>query len=130
MMEKSLVFIVVLFILVSLVLFYIPNKVGTVDNKISRAKIDVELIQKAIGKFYLDKGRYPSTEEGLGILVKTKNSQGKTYLHRTVLDPWGEPYEYRFPGIYNKESYDLWTYASDKTPGGHGGDADIVNWQN
>lgn len=29
-------------------------------------------------------------------------------------DPWGEPYEYRYPGTHNTDSYDLFSKGRDK----------------
>ena len=40
-------------------------------------------------------------------------------------DPWGNAYEYKYPGTHNKGSYDLWS----KGPDGSSGTADdIGNW--
>jgi general secretion pathway protein G len=41
------------------------------------------------------------------------------------VDPWGEPYQYAYPGTHNKGSYDLWSKGPDHTSGT---DDDIGNW--
>ena len=41
-------------------------------------------------------------------------------------DPWGNDYNYRFPGENGR--IDIFTYGADGRPGGEGLDADIGNW--
>ena len=43
-------------------------------------------------------------------------------------DPWGEDYQYRSPGQFNPDSFDLWSNGADRKPGGDGTDRDIGNW--
>ena len=75
-------------------------------------------------------GSYPSTEEGLMALIKAPESAGERwggpYLRYKELpvDPWGTPYQYRFPGIKNPESFDVWSLGPDKVES----DDDIGNW--
>jgi len=100
--------------------------------------------QKKVAKLFVSKsidvplmayrshvGNYPSTEEGLGALLKApmgKSSrwQGPYIKDRDgLLDPWGNPYQYRYPGIHNRNGYDIWSMG----PGGQSGDDDdIGNW--
>ena len=42
-------------------------------------------------------------------------------------DPWGNPYQYRFPGERGG-AYDLYSLGADGEPGGEGLNADIGNW--
>lgn len=83
--------------------------------------------------YRLHMGSYPSTEEGLAALKtppagKADRWRGP-YLDETikvpVLDPWGEPYQYRYPGVHNKDGYDLWSKGPHKTDGA---DDNIGNW--
>jgi general secretion pathway protein G len=41
------------------------------------------------------------------------------------LDPWRQPYQYRFPGVKNKTGYDLWSKGPDEQDGTAD---DIGNW--
>jgi general secretion pathway protein G len=43
-------------------------------------------------------------------------------------DPWGNSYQYRFPGSHRTSSYDLWSRGADSADGGEGNAADIGNW--
>jgi general secretion pathway protein G len=42
-----------------------------------------------------------------------------------LIDPWGRPYEYRFPG--KKGQPEIFTLGKDGAPGGTGEDQDITN---
>lgn len=84
--------------------------------------------------YKMDMGDYPSTAEGLQALItapgaKTQQSWRGAYIDAPTghppVDPWGEPYNYRYPGTRNKNGYDLWSKGPDKqdnTPD------DIGNW--
>jgi type II secretion system protein G len=95
-------------------------------------------IGKALEAFRLDMGRYPTTSEGLEALFISPTEGNKKwkgpYLDRPVpdgnlKDPWGQPFEYRSPGMVHKEKYDLWSRGPDRTDdGGQAGSDDIKNW--
>jgi len=66
-----------------------------------RAKSDIASIQTAISLFYLDTGRFPTTEEGLTVLVAapaTIDNWEGPYVQRLPVDPWGNPYVYQLAG--------------------------------
>ncbi len=103
-------------------------QIGKSEVKSARAQIDS--LGKALDQFRLDTGHYPSSEEGLAALITRPASQPKwegPYLTKNVpLDPWGNPYIYKFPGQHG--DYDLISYGKDGQPGGDGEAADITNW--
>jgi len=76
-------------------------------------------------------GRFPSTEEGLKALVQAPSSAGERWKGpyfdpaRLPDDPWGKPYQYRFPGTKNTASYDVYSLGPD---GQDGTADDIGNW--
>jgi general secretion pathway protein G len=92
------------------------------------AKADISNIVTAINAFEIDTGRLPSTEEGLAALLQAPsgiNGWRGPYLNRGLpRDPWGNNYEYRYPGQRNAGSFDLFSFGPD---GREGGD-DIGNW--
>lgn len=93
------------------------------------ASTQISQFEVALDAFEIDVGRYPTTSEGLEALVKKPaNAEGwqQAYLKRDVpLDPWGNEYIYRYPGQYNEDGYDLYSYGPD---GKQGGGDDITNW--
>lgn len=80
-----------------------------------------------------DLGDYPSTAEGLQALVAPPGARAEAwhgpYLEaqggKLPLDPWGEPYQYRYPGTKNTAGYDLFSKGPDKQPDTAD---DIGNW--
>jgi len=130
--DKTGRYAVPIFIMVLLffyVFFFIPKWLGSICTKIDRAYVEIELIKEALEMFYKDNGRYPSTDEGLELLINKKNRYRSPYLDVVKKDPWGNAYHYCSPGIRNKAPYDLWSYGADNSPGGQGDNADITNWE-
>lgn len=133
---ELLVVIVVIAVLAGVVAPAVLRNVG--DAKGGAAKSQVEMLTLALNQFRLDTDRYPSTEEGLGVLRAApaggaagaaSNWRGP-YLQREVpLDPWGRPYLYASPGRgAQAASFELYTLGRDNRPGGSGEDADVTSW--
>jgi hypothetical protein len=40
------------------------------------------------------------------------------YVKKALLDSWGMPYVYHYPGQINVSGYDIVSYGEDKQPGG------------
>jgi general secretion pathway protein G len=98
------------------------NVVGQLDEaKVKQAKTDLHTLENCLDLFKIDKGRYPTTEEGLTALV----TAGKCKAN--LKDPWGNPYVYLFPGQAHPDSFDVKSYGADGQAGGEGKAADIVN---
>jgi general secretion pathway protein G len=101
---------------------------------VKKAKLDIQALENALDLYRLDMMSYPSTQDGLDALVSLPSDAANAdqyrtggYLRKTSLkDPWGSPYQYRFPGEHG--AYDLYSLGADKAPGGDGFDADIGNW--
>jgi len=96
----------------------------------TKAKVDIRAMQSALALFKTDTGRFPTTAEGLGVLVANPGIRGYSaegYLERVPLDPWGNKYLYLSPGVHHKD-YDLVSYGKDGEPGGTGDNADIESW--
>jgi general secretion pathway protein G len=95
--------------------------------RVDRAKIDVQRIASdGVEAFKARRGRYPTVEEGIGILLREKFLRSNT-PDGTLADPWGREYIYRHPGQTHADSFDVLTYGADGQPGGRAEDADIVN---
>jgi general secretion pathway protein G len=121
---EIMVVVVILGILAATI---IPQFIGTThDAKISAAKADVSELESAIERFNVHMDRYPSTEEGLKVLVDppsgedAKNWRGP-YVKQLREDPWGNAIQYRYPGTHHPNGFDLWS-------GGADGKTDIGNW--
>ena len=129
---ELLVVMVILGLLASLVAPKFFSKIG--QSKVKTAKAQIELFGSALDSFYLDVGRYPTTEEGLKALIKRPDSVPEDkwkgpYLPKTKIpkDPWGNDYVYKSPGEHGK--YDLYSLGADGKEGGEGENKDIVSWE-
>lgn len=84
--------------------------------------------------YKIDMGSYPTTAQGLDALINAPQSgNGRwkgPYFESTngqlPLDPWQQPYQYRFPGTKNPRLYDLYSKGPDLTADT---DDDVGNWQ-
>jgi general secretion pathway protein G len=102
---------------------------------VRKAKIDIGVIETALDQYRLDMLNYPTTEQGLAVLStlpagvrNSENYRPGGYVRSSALvDPWGAPYQYRFPGERGG-AFDLYSLGADGEPGGEGLDADIGNW--
>lgn len=105
----------------------------TFDAKVSTAKSHIAEYQSALERFNLNMDRYPTTEEGLKVLVEApandKEKWRGPYIEKLRNDPWGNPYQYSFPGVHMTAGYDIWSRGKDGADGGEGENADIGNWQ-
>jgi general secretion pathway protein G len=96
-----------------------------------KAKIDIRNIESALALFKTDTGRFPTTSEGLEVLVSSnpgiKGYNPDGYLDRLSLDPWGNRYIYISPGQHSID-YDIESYGKDGEDGGTADNADIESW--
>ena len=98
------------------------NFMGKVDQaRQVDALAQIGLLGQALDLYRLEKGKYPSNEEGLKAI--------QSYLKKELpKDPWGNDYHYKHPGDHG--DYDLVSYGADNTEGGEDNDLDIVSWKN
>jgi general secretion pathway protein G len=125
---------VVVIILGVLAATIIPKFMGTThEAKISAAKAHVAELESALERLYVHMDRYPTTDEGLKLLVEAPAGDDKKwrgpYIKQLRNDPWGNPYQYRAPGAHHTTSFDLWSRGADGADGGEGNCADIGNWE-
>jgi general secretion pathway protein G len=65
--------------------------------------LQIENIGTALELYYMENGAYPSTSVGLKALVEAPPEAPRwngPYLKKAknLLDPWGRPYRYNYPG--------------------------------
>jgi general secretion pathway protein G len=128
---EIMVVVVIIGLLAAVIL---PNVFGNVVKaQIAKAKSDIQALETGLTMFKLDNYKYPSTDLGLQALVQRPNDptirnwRENGYLKRINADPWGNPYQYVFPGQRGQE-YDLYSFGADGQEGGEGENADIGNW--
>ena len=103
------------------------SQIGKSEQALAKAQI--ESFHRALATYRLDVGGFPTTEEGLAVLVARPANAPKwngPYLSKALPpDPWGKPYVYRAPGA--RGDYDLSSLNKDGQPGGQGDAADITS---
>lgn len=106
--------------------------VGVMDQgREGRAKADLSTYTNALRMYETQNQFLPSTDQGLNALVERPGSRPvpsnwKPVLKKLIMDPWGNPYQYRRPGTKDKGGFDLYSMGPDGVPDTQD---DIGNWQ-
>jgi general secretion pathway protein G len=93
-------------------------------SKKDAACLQIRNFEEALDHYKLEKGTYPSTEEGLAALIQAGKLKGKA----VPKDPWGRDYIYIYPGVNNQDGPDIMSYGADGREGGTGDGEDLTNW--
>jgi general secretion pathway protein G len=96
--------------------------------KSQAAEVAMANLKGAVQLFYIDTGRYPTTDEGLSALITAPSDVAGwkgPYLDgdADLADPWGRAFTYAAPGTSGP--FSLSTLGRDGQPGGTGEDSDI-----
>jgi general secretion pathway protein G len=97
-------------------------------GKYGIGKAQLVTLSRDIESYALDNGSPPRQLEDL--VVKPANApnwQGPYLKESELMDPWGHPFGYQYPGQHG--SFDLIFYGQDGQPGGDGYSKDVGNWQ-
>lgn len=129
---EILVVLAIIGLLVGLAVSKVGNIFGAKQEDIARLFVNSS-VKTPLTAYRIDMGGYPSTTEGMQALVAAPQGKADTWKGPYIetpggklpMDPWQEPYQYRFPGVKNKDSYDLYSKGPDKT---EGTPDDIGNW--
>ncbi|MGB8044241.1 MAG: type II secretion system major pseudopilin GspG [Pseudolabrys sp.] len=131
----TLVEILVVITIIALIMSLVGPRVLNylTESKVKAAKIQMQSFSSALDLLYLDAGRYPSSAEGLAVLVKPTSAMAGwngPYLKggNVPNDPWGKPYLYRSPT--ERAKYEIMSYGADGQEGGTGTAADITSASN
>ena len=113
---------VVIIILGLLAAFVLPNLTGkSEDAKAKITCVQMKTITQVLKLFKIDNSRYPTTTEGLKILVENTSEDLTNYPtngyfedKKLPLDPWGKNYIY----TSNDDSYEIISLGGNKAEGG------------
>jgi general secretion pathway protein G len=101
------------------------------DADIVRVRADLKTLQMNLVRYRTQSMSLPTEAQGLQALVTrpTLAPQPKNWSQKMtadgLLDPWGNPYQYRNPGKRSQEAYDLFSMGVD---GRAESEDDIGNW--
>ena len=125
---ELMVVVIILGLLASVV---VPNLIGKSDDaKKQLVTVQMKQLEEALKLFRLDIGRYPSTEEGLKILISKpegsdeyENYSSSGYLGSGTVpkDPWNNPYIY----VLNGSNVEIISLGADGKEGGENENKDL-----
>lgn len=122
---EIMVVMVILAIIAAAVAVNVTGRLAEARSK--QAQTDVNNIaSQGIDAYKVMRGRYPTSDEGLGILIQEKFLKANSPDGK-LKDPWGREYVYLNPGQVHADSYDVKSYGGDGSPGGTDENADVVN---
>jgi len=85
--------------------------------KVDGTNIQMHNIEQALDAYKIRFHNYPSTEEGIQVLVT------KEIMREMPKDMWGNEFQYV---RHNTRSYTLKSFGADGSPGGEGFDQDLL----
>lgn len=124
--------LVVLLIIGLIAAFAVPQVMRYLGGaRQDAAAVQINQLSGILDLYRLDVGHYPRASEGLDALVeKPSDATGWNgpYVKKaeSLIDPWGNPYQYRIPGEHGE--FDLYSLGADGSEGGEGEDADVASW--
>ena len=129
---ELMVVIVIIGLLTTLVVI---NVLPSQDRAmVEKARADIHLLEQAIEMYRLDNNAYPTLDQGLDALVTIPEGLKRPdryrkdgYIRRLPLDPWGNAYQYVFPGEHG--TFDIASLGADGRLGGEDLDTDVTNWK-
>lgn len=94
-------------LLTAVVLWFAIAPPSIVETKQMRVQADIQAIRTMLLYYRGANGNYPSTEQGLDVLVPR-------FMEELPKDVWGTPYVYRCPGKRYPNAYDLFSAGPDR----------------
>lgn len=123
---------VVVFIMGLLATLIVINVAPATDqSRVGKARSDIAALESALDMYNLDMYSYPSADQGLTALsIAPAGAQAAQYrpggyIKRLRTDPWGNAYQYAYPGTRSGGAYDVFSPGPD---GQAGNEDDIGNW--
>lgn len=113
---------IVVIILASLAGMVLPRIMDRTDDARSNiARGEIAAVTTALKFYRLDMGQYPTTEQGLDVLMRGSGGGAAgsrlgtwkgPYLEKDPIDPWGRPYQYRLdPG---PAGFEVWSHGAQE----------------
>lgn len=105
------------------------GKMQLESTKMDVATTSIQSFEAALDHYAIDVGNYPSTKEGLlSLWTKPNDADGwdGPYIQKPIfLDPWKNPYIYRYPSDRLGYEYEIFSMGPD---GKEGTEDDITSW--
>jgi general secretion pathway protein G len=132
----SLIELLIVISIIAILAGLVLSTAGYVQKKGARSRAEAEItaMGAALENYKADNGDYPAGSSSLALITNLMPSSGKVYFEFKSnstnssgwLDPFGNAYCYRYPGLSNQSGsnfFDLWS-----TAGGGASNTWIRNW--
>ncbi len=126
----SLIEILIVMALIAVVAGMVAKNVagGRQKGMYNAAKTQVQQLSGKIEEYALDVGNPPESIDALVSAPSDASNWNGPYVKaKDLQDPWGSPWQYRYPGEHG--DYDVWTFGADKKEGGDKYNKDYGNWE-
>lgn len=125
---EMLIVIALIAIIGTLTITQIGKMFGGAEEDVAQQFVN-NALKAPLLKYRIDCGSYPTSADGglVALLNQPSSKQGKwkgPYIEKLPDDPWGNPYQYKYPGSRNQDGYDLWSTGPDP----QSEDDNIGNW--
>jgi len=123
---EVLAVVVILGLIAGTLLVGFSGSFGKAKHELAKSGIGIVISQ--LEKYRLDKGAWPSNDQGLFVLTDGHAKPTDSYYLNTgqLQDPWNRIYLYITPGP-DGHPYEVLSYGADGQPGGESEDADITS---
>jgi general secretion pathway protein G len=127
LMEIMLV-LAIISVLVGAGIYYLTGSLDVAKDQ--RVEVDIQTFTTQLGTYESQNLFLPTTAQGLKALLERPTSEPQPKRWRPLLtkmpiDPWGSPYQYRYPGVKNPDRFDLFSLGRDRVESSD----DIGNWE-
>ena len=102
-------------------LILISNITLAESSKVIHCMADIRTLSTSVKIYKMETEKYPSSENW------EQELKEYIYEHENFTDPWENKYIYCYPGIHNKESFDIYSLGKDGLSETGGNDKDDVN---
>ncbi len=90
--------------------------------KIQQVRADFTSIGSALRSYKINAGNFPTTQQGLKALVEKPTTTPKPddwtqVMSKVPMDPWRNPYGYKFPGSKNPAEFEIISKGPDGIEG-------------
>lgn len=122
---ELLVVLVIIGLLAGLI---VPNIMGrTGQAQADAAKAQIQRLSMAVETYFLDNGTPPQRLEDLVRRPSNAPNWNGPYVQESLMtDPWGNEWEYRYPGQHGE--FDIRSFGANGSPGGEGRNAEVTSW--
>lgn len=123
---EIMVVVIVIGVIAALIVPNLFDRAGKAKSSVAKQQIGA--METAINLFQQDYGRFPeSLQELVNPPADVEGASPPTIKPKDLIDPWGNPYVYRYPG--DRWPFEIISLGADGADGGEGENADLNSYE-